>query len=183
MRQFAVALCFCMLIPLQSTLAKNRKDVPLAPLPAVITNAKRIFLSNGGGSNLAYDAFYAEIKQWGKCEIAGSPDEADLIIELAYQVDKRTGVASSPILKPNKDMTGIVQTGTNVHSYEVDDPQVVLTIYDAKTKTSLWSDIEHRKLVTRRNRDKEIIKTVQRLVADLKARTSPPVAKPEEGDK
>jgi hypothetical protein len=37
-----------------------------APLPAVIVNAKKIFLSNGGGSNLAYDAFHSDMKNWGK---------------------------------------------------------------------------------------------------------------------
>jgi hypothetical protein len=52
-----------------SLFPKNRKDVPVAPLPAVIASAKKIFLSNGGGSNLAYDAFYASLKEWGKYEI------------------------------------------------------------------------------------------------------------------
>jgi hypothetical protein len=28
-------------------------------------SAKKIFLSNGGGSNLAYDAFYSKMKEWG----------------------------------------------------------------------------------------------------------------------
>jgi hypothetical protein len=51
-------------------------------------NAKKVFLSNGGGSNLAYDAFYSEMKTWSKYEIVGSPEEADLIVELAYRVER-----------------------------------------------------------------------------------------------
>ena len=41
---------------------KGRREVPVAPLAAVIVNANKIFLSDGGGSNLAYDAFYSEMK-------------------------------------------------------------------------------------------------------------------------
>ena len=69
-------------------LAKDKKKVPLAPLPAVIVGAKKVFLSNGGGSNLAFDAFYAAMRDWGRYEIVGSPADSDLIIELAYKVDQ-----------------------------------------------------------------------------------------------
>jgi hypothetical protein len=79
-----------------------------APLPAVIVNAKKIFLSNGGGSNLAYDAFYSDMKNWGKYEIVGSKQEADLIVELAYRVDdKGTRIWSS---------TNTYNNTTQVHS-------------------------------------------------------------------
>src|SRR5712691_9720853 len=80
MRKLGIAFCFCALLSLDSTPAKDKKHVPVAPLPAVVVNAKKIFLSNGGGSNLAYDAFYSKMKEWGKYEIVGSPDEADLIV-------------------------------------------------------------------------------------------------------
>jgi hypothetical protein len=76
--------------------AKRRKDVPIAPLPSIIVNAQKVFLTNGGGSNLAYDAFYSEMKKWGKYQIVGTPDDADLIVELAYRVqDRGTRVWSS----------------------------------------------------------------------------------------
>jgi hypothetical protein len=70
-----------------SGLAKDKKDVPIAPLPSVVASAKTIFLSNGGESNLAFDAFYAAMKEWGRYEIVGSPDDANLIVELAYKVE------------------------------------------------------------------------------------------------
>jgi hypothetical protein len=85
MRKLAASLC--VLISLNALAAKSRKDVPPAPLPAVVANAKRVFLTNGGGSNLAYDSFYSDMKQWGRYEIVGSPEEADLIVELAYRVE------------------------------------------------------------------------------------------------
>src|SRR5437773_6448513 len=133
-------------LTIPSGLPKNRKDTPVAPLPTVIATAGKIFLSNGGGSNLAYDAFYSKMKGWGKYEIVGSPEEADLIVELSYRVeDKGTRVWSS---------TNTYNNTTQVHSAQIIDPQLILTIYDAKTKNSLWSETDHRRLA-RREKNRE----------------------------
>jgi hypothetical protein len=157
----------CVFIALSGYAAKNRKEVPPAPLPAVVVNAKKIFLTNGGGSNLAYDAFYSEMKQWGKYDIVGSPEEADLIVELAYRVERGgTRVWSS---------SNTYDGTTQVHSAQIVDPQLTLTIFDAKTKNSLWSEVDHRRLARReKNREKETVNSADRLVQDLKARVSIP---------
>jgi hypothetical protein len=157
----------CLLILIAAVDGKSRKDVPPAPLPSVIVNAKKIFLANGGGSNLAYDAFYSEMKAWGRYEIVGSPDEADLIVELAYRVDHGgTRVWST---------TNSYDGTTQVHSSQIIDPKVVLTIYDAKTKNSLWAMSDHRRLARReKNREKETVNSAERLVQELKNRVSLP---------
>ncbi|MGA8492835.1 MAG: hypothetical protein WB711_20605 [Terriglobales bacterium] len=147
--------------------AKSRKDVPQAPLPAVIANAKTVFLTNGGGSNLAYDSFYSGMKQWGKYQIVGSPEEADLIIELNYWVEHDGTDVSS--------FTNTYTGKTQIVSSEIIDPQLKLTIYDAKSKNSLWSAIDHRQLARReKNREKETIKSAERLVDQLKTRIAIP---------
>ena len=165
MRKFGVVCWVLAMLCAVSTLANDKKRVPVAPLPAVVVNAKKIFLTNGGGSNLAYDAFYSKMKEWGKYEIVGRPEEADLIVELAYRVELGgTRVWSS---------TNTYDNTTDVHSAQIVDPQLVLTIFDAKTKTSLWSETDHRKLARKeKNREKEIVNSAQRLVDDLKARAS-----------
>jgi hypothetical protein len=165
MKQSTMGSVACVIasLAIPSALPKNRKDVPVAPLPAVIASAKKIFLSNGGGSNLAYDAFYASIKEWGKYEIVGSPDSADLIVELGYRVEHGgTRVWST---------TNTYDGSTHVHSAQIVDPQVTLTIFDAKTKNQLWSETDHRRLARRaKNREKETVNSAQRLVDDLKTR-------------
>ena len=157
----------CLLISLNSFAAKHREDVPPAPLPTAVVNARKVFLTNGGGSNLAYDTFYSEMKQWGRYEIVGSPDDADLIIELAYRVEHGgTRVWSS---------SNAYDGTTQVHSAQIVDPQLTLTIFDAKTKNSLWSEVDHRRLARRqKNREKETINSAHRLVEDLKTRVSIP---------
>jgi len=165
MRKIGAVLC--LFFSICAVAGKSRKDIPPAPLPSVVVNAKKVFLTNGGGSNLAYDAFYSEMKKWGKYEIVGSPDEADLIVELAYRVDHGgTRVWSS---------TNSYDGTTQVHSSQIVDPQVVLTIYDAKTKNSLWSMTDHRRLARReKNREKETVNSAERLVQELKTRVSLP---------
>jgi len=161
------AICMCLLVSLNVFAGKNRKEVPPAPLPGIVISAKKVFLTNGGGSNLAYDAFYSEMKQWGKYEIVGSPDNADLIIELAYRVEDRgTRVWSS---------SNTYNGTTQVHSAQIVDPQLTLNIFDAKSKTSLWSEVDHRRLARReKNREKETVNSADRLVQDLKARVEVP---------
>jgi hypothetical protein len=163
MRRIGVVLC--LLVFAQIVPAKSRKDVPPAPLPSVIVNAKKVFLNNGGGSDLAYDTFYPEMKSWGKYAVVGSPEDADLIVEISYHVDHNgTRVWST---------SNAYDGTTQVHSTQLIDPQLVLTIYDAKTKNSLWETIDHRRLARReKNREKETINSAQRLVDELKSRDS-----------
>jgi hypothetical protein len=161
MRQLGAVLCLFFLV--HAITAKSRKDIPPAPLPSIVVNAKSVFLTNGGGSDLAYDTFYSEMKSWGKYELVGSPDQADLIVEISYHVDHN----GTRVWSTNNTYNGTTQ----VHSTELVDPQLVLTIYDAKTKNSLWETVDHRRLARReKNREKETINSAQRLVEELKSR-------------
>jgi hypothetical protein len=162
-----LGLTLCLFVSLNAIAGKSRKDIPTAPLPAIVANAKKIFLANGGGSDLAYDALYSSMKSWGKYDIVGSPEEADLIVELAYRVEHGgTRVWSS---------TNTYNGETQVHSAQIVDPELVLTIFDAKSKNSLWSTIDHRRLARReKNGEKETINSAQRLVDELKSRVSVP---------
>jgi hypothetical protein len=140
----------------------KEKDVTVSPLPAVIVNAKKVFLSNGGGSSPAYDAFYSKMKEWSKYKIVGSPEESDLIVELSYRVEDSTRVWNS---------TNTYYITTQVHTKQNIDPQLVLTIFDAKMKNSLWSQTDHPGFAKReKNREKEAVNSAQRLVDDLKTR-------------
>src|SRR5579872_2689065 len=163
MRIFLMVALIC--ISICAVAGRGRKDVPPAPLPTVINNAQKAFVTNGGGSDLAYDAFYAKMKDWGKYQIVGSPDDADLIVELAYRVEHGgTRVWSS---------TNTYDGTTQVHSAQIVDPQLVLTIYDAKSKNSLWSTIDHRRLARReKNREKETINSAERIADELKERAT-----------
>ena len=169
MRKLALMLAFLSLIPVLH--AKTRKDVPPAPLPEAIVTAHKVFLSNGGGSDLAYDSFYSEMKKWGKYQIVGSPNDAELIVELSYQVEDRgTRVWSS---------VNTYNNSTQVHSRQIIDPKLILTVYDARTKNSLWSTVDHRRLARmEKNQEKEMINSAERLVEELRSRSGTPNDRP-----
>jgi hypothetical protein len=129
MRKLVTVLC--LFISIYAVAGKSRKDIPTAPLPSVVVNAKKVFLPNGGGSDLAYDAFYSGMKKWGKYEIVGSPDEADLIVEISYHVENN----GTRVWSTSNTYNGTTQ----VHSTQVIDPQLVLrTPFGKQLTTADW---------------------------------------------
>ena len=92
----------------QGKSAPSTQDVPAAPVPAQILNAKRVFIANGGtavhairfvefhgGPNRPYNEFYAAMKTWGRYELVASPAEADLVLEISYTSEGSAGDFSS----------------------------------------------------------------------------------------
>jgi len=145
----------CALLLLTALLfAKTRNDIPLAPLPAKIAAAHKVFIVNGG-DDLAYDTVYAAFKQWPRFTVVDSPAGADLVIEIRFIVTDR--VAHS-----------------HVNGRALPDPPLILVISDPGTHDQLWSSMDRRRMaIKQKNRDKETIESSERLVADLRARLGP----------
>jgi hypothetical protein len=166
MRNLAVLLVVgsSLLSPSRAGAKDKTKDVTVTPLPAAIVNAKKVFLSNGGGGSLAYDAFYSKMKEWSKYKIVSSPEESDLIVELSYRAEDSTRVWNP---------TNTYYIKTQASSKQNIDPQLILTIFDAKIKTSLWSATDRRGFAKReKNREKETVNSAERLVDDFKTRVN-----------
>jgi hypothetical protein len=149
--------------------AFKKKEVPKAPLPPMIQSAKTAFITNGGGTPLAFDEFYSQIKLWNRFKLAPSPSEADIVIELKYFIEDKGEHTGSTYNSYTKQ--------TQVYSYDVTDPQLILNIYDSKTHDLLWSTTDHRRLARReKNREKETIISADRLVQELQERIALPTS-------
>jgi hypothetical protein len=99
-----------------------------APVPTQIASAKTVFLSNlGADSNFpidstsAYNAIYNDLQVWGQYQLVGSPEEADLILQL------------------HDLSTYTTYTGNHGSTYTIDNPSFQLTIVDAKSNVTLWT--------------------------------------------
>ena len=102
---------------------------PSAPVPTPILTARKVFIANGGydansraaferehQSNRPYNELYAAMKKWGHYELVSAPAESDLVFTIRF---------TAPISNLDK-----------LTSYQ---PQMEVTIFDAKTHFVLWT--------------------------------------------
>jgi hypothetical protein len=104
-----------------------------SPVPAAITSAHKLFLSNGGADaglfphpfsgtqDRAYGSFYTALSGMKNFELVSSPADADLVLELALHA-------------PLGSIGGNKQQGT-----EDPLPSFKLIIYDRATHYVLWT--------------------------------------------
>jgi hypothetical protein len=152
----------------------TRKDIPAAPLPASVVHARKVFLLNGqataqyltkNGNILAFDSLYDDMKRWGKYELVDSPTDAEIVIELQYRPYSQ-GSGSFGTYNPSAQtvqMRSVVKIGADF----------ALVIYAAKTREPLWSVSDAcRAAIGTKRQQKEVIKSVARLVDGLRTRTA-----------
>ena len=140
--------------------AEQAKEAPVAPIPAQILVAKKVFIANGGGDQMAendpifsggpdraYNQFYAAMKSWGRFEIVSSPAEADLLMEIRQEV-----------------LTVVL--GVKAGSAT---PVFGLKIRDAKTNALLWGLHVHSEFgLGQGSSDRNFDQAVDRLVLGLR---------------
>ena len=72
--------------------AQKTPDVPPAPVPIQILTAKKIFITNGDSDpvldvpNLAYSELYASLKSQGIYEFVQTPADADVVLEVRFEI-------------------------------------------------------------------------------------------------
>lgn len=148
----------------------KKREIVRAPVPGELLSAKTVYLLNAqtssaympdGGNELAFDALYTDMKEWGRYTLVGSPEKADIVLELQYSATSETTGAYSTY----NSYTRSVQT----YSDRTDYPVFTLSAFDAKSKDLLWTGTDERKRTFRTSaRKKEVIKSIDRLVGQLK---------------
>jgi hypothetical protein len=147
--------------------AQQSKGPAPAPVPAQISAAQKVFISNAGGESFEtvidetvfnggpdrpYNQFYAAMKNWGRFELVSSPADADLVLEISWVLTD-TGLRL-PVLG-----------------------QLRLVVIDPKTHVTLWNFTEYvRGAILLGNRDKNFDQAMNTIISRIKALTSPPAA-------
>jgi hypothetical protein len=138
-----------------------------APIPTQIPAARKVFISNAGldvvsraafkragDVNEIYNRFYAAMKAWGRFELASTPSDADLIFEIRF---------AAPITDCTKATT-----------YQ---PQLTITILDAKTHFTLWKILDPVQGAFRQATwEKNVGEGLTNAMAELKTLAAPPAA-------
>jgi hypothetical protein len=144
--------------------AQQSKLPPAAPVPDQIGAAQKVFISNAGGESFEnviddtvfsggpdrpYNEFYSALKSWGRYEIVWSPENADLILEISWNLTD-TGLKLPVLGQPR------------------------LRLLDPKTHVTLWSFIEYvRGAILLGNRDKNFDQAMNAIVSRLKLFAGP----------
>lgn len=169
----------CVALALFSTTvlaAQPKQDPGPAPIPVQILTARRVFISNAGTDapsgfysyddpNLAYNRFYAGIKDWGHFELTTAPADADLVFEIG--------------------LSYLWSSGSSDHPHNLDySPRLRLSIVDPKTRVALWTLLEDAPTaLLEHNRDKNFERAMATLLKDTKnlfAQKKAPTGSPKE---
>lgn len=86
--------------------AQQASNSAAAPVPIQILTGTKVFISNGGSDAilgdpvLAYNEFYADRKSGGKYDLVAAPADADLILEIRFEIDPGTPLIHLGVLEP-----------------------------------------------------------------------------------
>lgn len=144
-----------------AAIAQQPAPVAIAPVPPLLLNAKKIFISNAGADSglfphpftgdpdRAYNAFYANVASWGRYQLVTTPAEADLVFEL--QLTAPNGPSNADKSKGASDPL----------------PMLRLVIYDRPTHYVLWALTESIAAADRqKTHDQNFDEAVANLVLD-----------------
>ncbi|HEY6444990.1 MAG TPA: hypothetical protein VIY53_00915 [Acidobacteriaceae bacterium] len=159
-------LCFVLaaLLTFAPALPAQQTSAPPAPIPADITTAQAVFVSNGGGSNYfsiftggadrGYNTLYHDLQTANRYQLVGSPSEAQLIFEIRSVAPAESGP----------------------HDTVAYNPQLILSIIDPKTHAVLWTTSANvRAIGLQKRRDREFDASVAILLDKLSEVTGQPL--------
>ncbi|MEQ1473884.1 MAG: hypothetical protein ABLQ96_08680 [Candidatus Acidiferrum sp.] len=139
----------------------------VAPVPAAIFAAKRVFISNAGADSglfphpfsglqdRGYNQFYGEMQGWGRYELVNEPDEADLVFEV--QLVGPSGPANANKAKGASDPL----------------PMLRLSVIQRQTHYVLWTLTETIEAANlQKTHDRNFDQAIAALAAALKALVS-----------
>lgn len=105
-----------------------------APLPEKLLSAQSVYLSNESGDLKAFDAFYRELRKWGRFRIVTAKDGADLVAVLTTAETSAVVVGTATTVGTNNVATSTGSAVAMPRSF------LQLRLQDATTGETLWSD-------------------------------------------
>src|SRR5258708_6780337 len=151
---------------------KQKKMVPASPA-ARFANVKTAYVTRTGGSPIAYDVISSAIDGWGRFASAGSPEKADILIEIPST--DPGGVVSYSGTK-NDQKTGRPEPYSSA-SKDFSLPEIRMVVYLAgdKNKVPIWSGTEHAKAAFKEKaRENNLVEAAQRLFSKFHDTVEPP---------
>lgn len=131
-----------------------------APLPTAITHATTLFLGNAGDQEnsdclRAYNDLYGFLSHLGRYKLTEDPNQADLILELHYEISFGNSINTNQGLG-----------GNSIRQFR-------LVLIDPHSHATLWSLTERTNYaLLKKNRDKNLDETISALEQDFSSLAS-----------
>ena len=151
------------------------RAAPALSPTARLAAAKTAYLKNAGGSEIPFNVISESVEGWGRFQIVGTPEKADIIIEVtAPETNSGIAISSGTSTDPRTGLPAESTTGTR----ELQVERINLIVYDARSKMALWSASEQPKGGLRhRSRQDKVVEASQKLVSKFRERVEPEPAK------
>jgi hypothetical protein len=155
-----------------------KKDAVTPPKPVVaptarLQAAKTAYVKNVDGGSIGFDTVTTTLEGWGRYQLVGSPEKADLLIEVSSPGDSDGGVAISSSTATTASGKYEPSTKTTRDLSSGGGP-MRLVVRDAKTNTTLWSASEQVKGALKKNaRENNLVEAAQKLMAKFHDRVEP----------
>jgi len=152
---------FLILLSLESFASGRKKaEVPHAPLPESVLNAKNILIQNDSGYAVIADTTYSQLQAWGKYKIVTSKEKAELVLVLTVTSEQQGGTTPTYASAYNyktgawTSASGLEPTVDTWHFTQ-------MSLIDPATGTVAWQD---RRIWWRKHHP------VEELITSLRAR-------------
>jgi hypothetical protein len=162
---------------IQSIAQEQAPQVPAKPTfvsPSQrLANAKTVYVKNGGGTSIPFDVISGAFDGWARFVPVGSPEKADLIVEVTSPEDTKAtttgkgGISASGM--PEQTMTTTREVGSD---------RVKMVVQDAKSHITLWAASQQAKsAMKQRSYNDNLVDAAQKLFTQFHDRVEPPAAK------
>jgi hypothetical protein len=146
------------------------KAPPLSPT-ARLTAAHTAYLKNAGGNDVPFNVVSDAVHGWGRYKLVNSPDDADIVIEIA--APNGTGSVSVTSTTATDPRSGRPVSSSST-SHELSVARITLIVYDRKSNIALWSSSEQPKGGLRdKTRKDNVVLAAQHLVTKFRERVEP----------
>ena len=127
-----------------------------------------------GNTDIPYNVISSALEGWGHFTLVGTPEKADIIVEIEGLSSEGGEIKVSSAMKPSRE-TGRMEQSSGATRQLVGPAEVKLTVYDPKTRMSLWMGIEHPKSALKKNdRENNLVEASERLFSKFHDRIEPP---------
>jgi hypothetical protein len=152
-----------------------QKKPPAETPSEILSKAKTVMVIHARGNTIPFDVIKSTLEGWVQFTMVEAVNKADLIVEVGTtggNSDTRETASDGPSV-----ITGRPERSSST-SKDVSNAEITMTVYDAKSKRTLWTAKETAKNALKQTtRENNLVEAAERLASKFHDRLEPPTRK------